>query len=87
MDKTKGRYILISVSEREIETLYFRDYKTAHKVMKKQLDETGSRRHNAKSIDYDFDKYSAWSNMNQDCKCDWLIEKIPDNNVGGVSDA
>jgi len=71
------KYILISVSEREIETKYFDDFKAAYDKMVEELDETGTREHFTDGEGYGLEKSGAWSNMNSHCNCDWKIEKLP----------
>lgn len=71
------KYMLISVSEREIETAYFEDYQAAYDKMIEEVDETGDRADYNESDDYGLKEFSAYSNMNHHCNCDWLIVELP----------
>ena len=71
------KWILISVSERDIETAYFDDFNSAYQKMTEELDETGDRMDHTEGEDYELEETGAWSNMNRHCNCDWKIEKLP----------
>jgi len=70
------KFMLISVSEREIETSYHETHEDAYAQMVKELDETGDREDHTEGDDYELDESSAWSNMNHHCNCDWLIVEL-----------
>jgi len=77
------KYILITVSDHdycEIEVSYHDTHESAYKQMENELDQTGKREDNPETEDtkyYDLSENSAWSDMNRDCKCNWLIQKLP----------
>ncbi len=78
-----GGYMLVSVTEREIEAAFFPNYEAACAQMKKELEETmtGDRENYAEGDDYGVYEFSAWSNANQNAISDWLIVKLSDTGL------
>lgn len=73
-------HMLISVSERNIETFNHQSYRAAYAQMEKELYDTmggvGNLDKYKEDDDYALDKYSAWSNAYRDANADWLIIKL-----------
>lgn len=71
-----GRYMLISVYERDIDTEKFATLEAAHVQMEKELDESlrGKREDYKQHEDYSLDVAVAWSNIGGNR--DWLIIEL-----------
>ena len=83
-----GKYLLISVCERDIVTEPFSTLQAAREQMLSELKEEFCKGNSAddweqyaslKSYigdDFCFAEKTAWSNLDDDCNCDWLIVEI-----------
>lgn len=80
------RYMLISVTEREITTALFPTYEPAYAEMAKELDETmnGDRAEYGIGDKYNISECFAWSNANDNARSDWLIVPIDSDNPEGA---
>ena len=85
MNKANKRYMLISVFEREIATEIFATHEEAYAQMmnelKEEFDEYGDGDWNDVLNGESFEEFSfndnwAWSNLDDDCNCDWKIVEI-----------
>ena len=84
----RKHWMLISVCERDIVSEQFETYEDARSQMLKELgyefekeytEDWEEIKENGIVYTYDdfgFDKFSAWSNIDDDCNCDWLIVGI-----------
>ena len=82
------QYLLISVYEREILTEFFTTFQDARNQMLCELKEEfckGNGIDDWEAIaglpeydcdDFSFSERTAWSNLDDDCNCDWLIVNI-----------
>ena len=73
------KYMLISVCEREIETLQTDTLEEAQERMLRELNEFGGVESPAIGMegpDNEIDEMSAWSNVKDDIKQDWLIVEL-----------
>ena len=84
------KYMVISIFEREIFAQQFDTLEDAHKQMMKELKEEFDkydyeydmtwdeivRKKEYDDCDFGFGTDWAWSNIDDDCNCDWKIVKI-----------
>ena len=82
---TTGKCLLISVFEREIVTEPFANFQEARRQMMAELktefckDISETEWESIESLDsyscddFGFSEKTAWSNLDDDCSCDWLI--------------
>ena len=82
---TTGKFLLISVFEREIVSEPFANFQEAHRQMMTELktefckDSSEAEWESIESLDsyscddFGFSEKTAWSNLDDDCSCDWLI--------------
>lgn len=85
-DVNNQNYMLISVFEREINTKVFPDFVSARKQMVEELKAELSKDEDEYDISDDMmvddndlfgiNMISAWSNIDDDCNCDWKIVAI-----------
>ena len=81
------KYMLISVFEREICTEIFETLAEAHAQMMNELKEEFCKNYdeedwndvlNGESFEeFGFSHNWAWSNLDNDCNCDWRIVELP----------
>jgi len=83
-----GKFLLISVYERDITTELFTNLQAAHDQMLSELKsefckgnseddwELFARLPSYSGDDFSFAERTAWSNLDDDCDCDWLIVKL-----------
>lgn len=83
-----GKFLLISVYERDITTEPFTTLQAAHDQMLSELKnefckdnseddwEPFARLSSYSCDDFSFTEKTAWSNLDDDCDCDWLIVKL-----------
>lgn len=82
-------WILISVKDREITTEQFKTFAEAHEQMLNELEkefdkgdydqsweEIKSLGEKVETSDFGFTRITAWSNVDDDCNCDWKIVSI-----------
>lgn len=84
-------FILISVFERDINAVKYHSYEEARTAMLQALREEVSNYLDEKAdaslteimkskrydgIHFGFDEFSAWSNMDENCNCDWKIYSL-----------
>ena len=84
-----NQHLLISVFERNIFTESFQSLTAAREQMLHELEKEFSKHSQEDSWDqikdlsdyecedFGFSQYTAWSNLDNDCNCDWLIVGIP----------
>lgn len=82
-------WMLITVQDREIATEQFKTYEEAFAQMLNELekefdkgdydqawDEIKALGKKVATSDFEFSPYSAWSNVDENCYCDWKIVSI-----------
>lgn len=84
-------FILVSVFERDIHAVKYHSYEEAHAAMLQALKEEVSnyldekadaslaeilKRKRYDGVHFGFDALSAWSEMDENCNCDWKIYSL-----------